>query len=336
MSTLHLVVPDGIDDPLRPSGGNLYDRRVADALTAAGRHLVEHPVVGSWPWPDAAATEALADALAAVPDGATALVDGLLASASPGLLVPAARRLALGVLVHLPLGVADPAARPAEREVLAVARTVVATSAWTRDWLVRHYRLEDVATAPPGVDPAPVAAGSGTGGALLCVARACRAKGYDVLTRALATLTDLPWTCDWVGPVDDVAAGPISLVGPLPPAAVADRYAAADLVVLPSRLETYGMVLTEALARGLPVLASDVGGVREAVGETSDGRLPGLLVAPGDPQALAAALRAWLTDPGLRATLRVAALDRRTTLPDWAGTAARLTSALPAAAEARW
>ncbi|MFI2708059.1 glycosyltransferase family 4 protein, partial [Nocardioides sp. CER28] len=283
---------------------------------------------------DELATRRLVDALRAVPDGEAVLVDGLVASASPDVLVPASRRLALGILVHLPLGVDAPGARAVEREVLQAARTVVATSAWTRHWLRSQYGLTAVATAAPGVDPAPVAAGSESGGALLCVGRVCRAKGYDVLAAALETLTDLTWTCDWVGPVDagldDSALSLVTRVGPMSTAELAARYAAADLVVLPSRGETYGMVLTEALARGVPVLASDVGGVREAVGTTSDGQLPGLLVQPGDPHALATALRVWLTDPDFRATLRVSALDRRTSLTGWDETAARVADALPA------
>ncbi|GAA1962676.1 glycosyltransferase family 4 protein [Nocardioides panacihumi] len=334
MMSLHLVVPDGIDDPARASGGNVYDGRLRDGLTGLGWEVVEHAVSGPWPWPDAAATAALSAALDAVPDGALVLVDGLVASASPAVLVPAARRLALGVLVHLPLGVDVPAARAAEREVLLAARTVVATSAWTREWLRHHYVLATVHAAPPGVDRAPVAAGSGTGGALLGVGRASRAKGYDVLAAALEMLDDLPWSCTWVGRVDEVdpvtaGRGRIDLAGPLAPGLLAERYDAADLLVLPSRGETYGMVVTEALARGVPVLASDVGGVREALGQTSDGQLPGLLVAPGDPRALAAGLRLWLTDADFRATLRVSALDRRTDLAGWDTTVARVLEALP-------
>ena len=67
--------------------------------------------------------------------------------------------------------------------------------------------------------------------------------------------------------------------------------------MLPSRAETYGMVVTEALARGIPVLASDAGGLPETLGRDPDGRVPGLLVPPGDAAALAAALRGWLDDP---------------------------------------
>ncbi|GAB7004362.1 glycosyltransferase family 4 protein [Nocardioides sp. AN3] len=332
MTCLHLVLPDGVDDPDRPSGGNVYDRRVADGLAAHGWRVIEHAVPGPWPEPDADALTRLAGVLGALGDDELVLVDGLIGSASPTAMVPAGERLRLAMLVHLPLGVASLVARSAEREALLACRTVVATSAWTQAWLGRHYGLEDVRTAPPGVDPAPLAAGSGTGAALLCVGRACVAKGYDVLTAALETLTDLAWTCEWAGPVDDVAPGPITLLGPLSATELAGRYAAADLVVLPSRRETYGMVLTEALARGVPVLASDVGGVREAVGVTPDGRVPALLVPPADPDALAASLRRWLTDPRLRADLRSAARARRARLSGWDDTAARVSEALPRSA----
>ena len=335
MTTLHLVVPDGVDDPARPSGGNVYDRRVADGLAERGWQVVEHPVAGPWPRPDADATARLATAVGSVPDGERVLVDGLLASASPDVVVPAARRVALAVLVHLPLGVHDADAREAEHAVLAAARTVVATSEWTRCWLSRHYGLGGVYAAPPGVDPAPVAVGSGTGGSLLAVGRACPAKGYDVLATALESMLDLPWTCTWVGPLEDATPSPIVLTGPLPAAALAERYDAADVLVLPSRGETYGMVLTEALARGVPVVASDVGGVREAVGRCPDGLLPGLLVPPGDPVALAHALRRWLTDAGLREGLRTVALDRRASLTGWSATSALVADALASPAGAR-
>jgi glycosyltransferase involved in cell wall biosynthesis len=89
------------------------------------------------------------------------------------------------------------------------------------------------------------------------------------------------------------------------------------LLVLPSRAEAYGMVVTEALARGLPVVAAEVGGLPEALGHGADGIRPGLLVPPEDPAALGAALRAWLVDAGLRKRLRRAARERRESLSRW-------------------
>ena len=109
-------------------------------------------------------------------------------------------------------------------------------------------------------------------------------------------------------------------------------YGAADLLVLASHAETYGMVVTEALARGLPVLAADVGGVTEAMGHGEDGGRPGLLVPPGDPAALGAALRTWLGDTALRARLRRAAQERRTSLRRWPATTSVLAGVLAGAA----
>jgi glycosyltransferase involved in cell wall biosynthesis len=109
-------------------------------------------------------------------------------------------------------------------------------------------------------------------------------------------------------------------------------YAAADLLVLASHAETYGMVVTEALARGVPVLAADVGGVTEALGHGEDGARPGLLVPPDDPVALGAALRTWLGDAGLRGHLRRAARERRASLRAWSDTASVLAGVLAGAA----
>ncbi len=106
----------------------------------------------------------------------------------------------------------------------------------------------------------------------------------------------------------------------------------ADLLVLASHAETYGMVVTEALARGLPVLAAEVGGVTEALGHGDDGTRPGLLVPPGDPAALGAALRAWLGDAELRGRLRRAARERRASLCGWRATTSVLAGVLTRAA----
>jgi glycosyltransferase involved in cell wall biosynthesis len=117
-------------------------------------------------------------------------------------------------------------------------------------------------------------------------------------------------------------------VGPRTIAALDQAYSAADALVLATRVESYGMVVSEALARGLPVLATSVGGLPEALGRLPGGRRPGLLVPPGDAAALAAALRRWLTDASLRGRLRHAARQRRTTLRGWPVTSDRVSRVL--------
>jgi glycosyltransferase involved in cell wall biosynthesis len=120
----------------------------------------------------------------------------------------------------------------------------------------------------------------------------------------------------------------IAFAGPLAGDDLSAAYADADLLVLPSRAETYGMVVTEALARAVPVLATDVAGVPEALGTAPGGARPGALLPPGDPDALAEAIRRWLTDQGWRDELRAAARSRRATLRGWDDTVARVGAVL--------
>jgi glycosyltransferase involved in cell wall biosynthesis len=354
VNTVHVVLPAGADDPSRPSGGQVYNRRVCRGLATAGWAVDEHPVPGSWPWPDAVAEQGLADELAALRDGAVVLIDGLVASPAARVVVPAAGRLAVVVLVHLPLGEQFPGhrvdgANRREGEMLSAARAVITTSEWTRARLLERYALcaASVQVARPGAQPAEPAPGTATGGELLCVAAVAPHKGHDVLVAALAALADRAWRCRLVGPLDrdpgfvarlraQAQAGGvgarIGFSGPRTGVALGRAYARADVFVLASHAETYGMVITEALAHGLPVIATAVGGLPEALGTTPDGRRPGLLVPPGDGLALAAALRSWLDDADLRRRLRGAAYDRRPALAGWDQTCARVGSVLAAVA----
>jgi glycosyltransferase involved in cell wall biosynthesis len=344
--TVHVVVPDAFDDPLRPSGGNVYDRRLCEELARLGWSVRVWPVPG--PWPDAGdrARRALAGVLAAVPDGDPVVIDGLVGSGLPDAVLPHVDRLRVVVLVHMPLGAVasvDEAVRTRERAVLERCAVVV-TSRWAQRWLHDHYELpmDAVTVAEPGADAAAPAARSPSGRRLLCVGAVTPVKGHDVLVEALAALRDLDWACTWVGStaIDPVFAdrvveaarshgigSRVDVAGPLAGARLAAAYADADLLVLPSRFETYGMVVTEALARGVPVVASDVGGVTEALG-SAGGVEPGVLVPPEDPAALAEALRRWLSDARWREELRRGARVRRDGLTPWSTTAQRVARVL--------
>lgn len=356
MTTVHVVVPDSLDDPARPSGGNTYDRRVCAGLQDLGWVVRVHRLPGRWPRPGAGAVAGLARTLAALPRDALVLVDGLLASGHPDVLVPAATALRLVVLVHLPLG--NPSAVDAtraeleltrstaddEREVLQAATAVLTTSGWTSDWLLATYGLDPhrVHVARPGVARARPGTGSASGGALLCVGAVVPAKGHPELVDALASLGDRPWRLVCAGALDlapdhvdrlrarcrDAGiADRVTFTGPLGSADLEREYAATDLLVVPSRIETYGLVVTEALARAVPVVATAVGGIEEALGSVPGAGRPGILVDPA-PDALGIALRSWLDNPGLRDRLRSAARQRRATLEPWSATARQVSDVL--------
>lgn len=337
---VHVVVPCGIDDPRRPSGGNRYDARLMRELTALGWQVEEHRLGGAWPRPDQADQRAFAATLAAIPDHGVVLVDGLIGSAATAMTTEA-RRLHLVVLLHMPLAEAMTGG-PARLEgaVLRSAAGVIATSAWTRTWVIDHHgvRAERVSVAAPGVDPHPIASRSARGGNLLCVGPVVPAKGYGTLLEALGRVADLDWRCTWVGSLDlspDFVASladtmeragladRIALPGPLPPGELETLRAGTDLAVSASQRESFGMAVAEALARGIPVVATAVGGQMDLIGAA------GTLVPAGDADALATALRRWLTDDGERARLRHAAERRRTRLSGWQETAGAVADVLP-------
>ena len=352
LRTVHFVMPGGVDDPAAPSGGNAYDRRVSLDLPGFGWQVHKHAVDGEWPRPGAAARAELARVLRELPDGAAVLMDGIVACGVPEIVVPEADRLSLAVLVHLPLGdetglEAAVAAELDEKErtVLRAVSAVIGTSEWAVRRLVSHHGLapERVHVATPGADIAPLASGTDGVSRLLCVAAVTPRKGQHRLVEALAAAADLPWTCVCVGGLGhdpeyvDHLRGLIKrhglqdrlhLAGPQAGAELDASYASADLMVLMSYAETYGMAVTEALARGIPVLATDVGGLPEAVGRAPDGGVPGILVPPEAPAALAAELRGWFGEADVRRRLKAAARGRRAALDGWATTARSLAGVL--------
>ena len=326
----HFVVPGPLD---QRTGGYIYDRRIVAGLRALGWRVQVHELAGRLPQADEIARAAAAAVVGQLPPRALPVIDGL---ALPAFAELSDRLPAWVALVHHPLALetgltrAEASALAAlERRLLARATRVIVTSPGTR----RDLAAYDVADARigvicPGTDPAPLAHGStGPGLALLCVASLTPRKGHLVLLDALAELIELDWHLTCVGSMErDPACARsiiaaidrlglhrrVTLVGERAEADVAPLYDRADVHVLPSYHEGYGMVLTEALARGLPLVATNAGAIPETVPADA-----GLLVPPGDPRALASALRKVMTEPGLRARLLAGARAARHRLPGW-------------------
>jgi glycosyltransferase involved in cell wall biosynthesis len=331
------VVPGSIDTR---TGGYGYDRRIVGGLREAGWRVALHEIDASFPFPTPAARENADKLLARLPDEATVVVDGL----AFGALAPEAERhaarLRFVALVHHPLAeetgldrAVAASLEASERRALAVARLVVVTSPATARGLARYgVAASRVAVVVPGTDRAQPSSGSGSSTThFVCVATLTPRKGHEVLLRALAALSHHRWHLTLVGGLDrdpptlgriralveeQGLAERVRFAGEAGGAALEAHYLAADVFVLATWHEGYGLVVAEALAHGLPVVSTRTGGIPDLV-EPEGLAAAGLLVAPGDEMALGGALARIMEDSALRNRLRSGALEARTRLPSW-------------------
>jgi glycosyltransferase involved in cell wall biosynthesis len=118
----------------------------------------------------------------------------------------------------------------------------------------------------------------------------------------------------------------VVLSGILPPDELAERYAAARVMLSASRYEGWPIAMAEAMASGVPVVAFDVSGIRELVRD----RVDGLLVAPGDVDALAEALRRLWDEPALCSRMGLEARRRAKAWPTWKSSSARFVEVIEA------
>lgn len=341
--TLTLLAPDGVR---RPTGGNIYDRRLVEALNGLGigARLIE--VAGPWPDRSPAASARL---MAAAPGSGPVLIDGLLAGGSPAAV--AAIGGPVGVLAHLPVPLetgmpeADRLAlAQTEAAALRTAHLVVCPSAWTARFVADTYRVapERLLIAHPGTPAARPVSRERTGPlGLTCLAALTPRKNAIALLEALPT--DLAWQLTIAGPDDaDPAYAArlreraarlgerVTVRGPVDEPALEQLWERTDLLVLPSLAETFGMVVTEAVARGIPAVVVAGTGAQEAL-EIAGRPLPGAAAELADLPQL---LRRWLTDATLRDDWRRAACAAAPRLPTWddAARAVATAFALPASA----
>jgi len=280
---LELLLPG---DPATRTGGFVYARRIAAGLSQAGWTVRVRRLSVAFPHPQRADLDHAARVLQGLADGALVLIDGLACGAMPEVVMRHAGRLRLVALVHHPLALesgldAGAAARLAlsERRALSAVRHVITTSAHTAGVLARDYGVPApmLSTVEPGTDPAAAAAGSGGPRVqLLCVATLTPRKGHALLLEALARVPGDGWGLGCAGSErrdPDTAAAVrarirelrlddrVRLHGEVDDAALAALYHAADVFVLPTALEGFGMALAEALAHALPVVSTRAGAV---------------------------------------------------------------------------
>jgi len=389
-STLIVVIPGDLETR---TGGYGYDRRIIAGLRNRGWQVDLRLLHDSFPHPTPAARDHAARALAAIPDDAVVLVDGLALGALPAEAEREARRLRIVALVHHPLAAetgldADVACELelSERRALAASRFVVVTSRATAGALARYGVTSDrIAVVEPGTDPAPLSRGSAPRRsainrepspigndpsaighepsnighepsavghqpsaighqpleplevALLCVATLTPRKGHALLFRALASIADRRWRLTCAGSLDrdpatvdqlreqlrtDGLDERVTFAGDLETPALTVEYDRADLFVLATLYEGYGMAVAEALARGLPVVSTATGAIADLV----DGG--GVVVPPGDLTQLTDALARVIGDARLREQLAAGARAVRNRLPRWEDAAAAMATVL--------
>jgi glycosyltransferase involved in cell wall biosynthesis len=329
-----------------PTGGYTYDRRVLALLPGQGiaaRHIALPP---SFPNPtsaDLVETERLLTGLS--PD-TVVLADGLAYGAIPAHLIRRVRA-PIVALVHHPLCLEAGLAEPRQRELraseiaaLALALRVITTSRTTASTLIADFAVPEarIAVAEPGTDPAPRARGTGKPFRLIAVGAVVPRKAYHLLVRALGTLEGHDWRLTIAGPTDRSAEAlasletairatglgrRIALAGPLNDEQLGRLYAAADLFLMPSLYEGYGMALAEAMAHGLPIVSTTGGAAAETVPDPA-----ALKVPPGDETALATAIERLLVDPSLRARMADASWAAGQKLPRWDDTAHTIAGVL--------
>jgi glycosyltransferase involved in cell wall biosynthesis len=338
-----------------PTGGYTYDRRVLALLPRAGvpaRHL---PLPDGFPSPSRDDLAATARAFCGLPPDAVLLIDGLAYGAMPPEIVSQAPG-PIVALVHHPLCLEtglpterQAALKASETAALALARGIVVTSATTARALTAEFGIpaERITVAEPGTDPAPRAlryagraplAARPTRPELLAAGSVVPRKGYDILLRALAQLGHLDWHLTIAGDRDrspeTTAAleaqlrfsgvrGRVRFAGAVDERTLAKLYDQADLFVMASLYEGYGMVLSEALARGLPIVTTTGGAAAETVPDRA-----ALKVPPGDTGALARALKRALQSASLRKRLSDASWAAGQRLPRWEDTAQIVAGAI--------
>lgn len=338
------AIPGDIDTV---TGGYGYARKVITGLPEFGVTAHHIALPGSFPMPSDADLALTRRLLEQLHPSTPVLFDGLAYGAlPPGFTNDLASPII--ALVHHPLGFETGLAPARERQLLASeraalrhAKAVVVSSPLTARVLGDTFDVEAerVTIAVPGTAPATRSIGTGTPFQMLAVGSLIPRKGYAVLIEALAHL-DGDWHATIVGSPDhdlDEAnrvreavmasgrRGQITLAGQLPGADLARLYARADLFVMPSLYEGYGMVLAEALARGLAIVCTTGGAAAETVPDGAAIKVP-----PGDAAVLGAAIEALMRDPARRGEIAASSWAAGRDLPQWPETVRRIADVIKA------
>ena len=331
-----------------PTGGYIYDRRIIEGLQRLGWQVDLLSLGAGFPYPSAETIARAATLLQTVPSGTLVVIDGLASGVLPEAVTALSRHHPVVALVHHPLafetGISPHQAeafRLSETQALSHVKHVIVTGPSTARDLEQFFAVAPalIDVVRPGTARAALAQGSGSETLhLLSVGSVTPRKGFDVLIAALQPLSALPWTLTIAGDLMRDDKAPVQLasdierfgfqqrvrtLGAVNDIALEALYQSADVFVLASFFEGYGMAYAEALARGLPVIGTTGGAIPDTVPQEA-----GLLVPPGDVQCLTQALRTVMQDKALRERLSQGAKRAAMQQPTWEQTVQRFAEVL--------
>lgn len=332
------IIPGDIN---LPTGGYRYDKQILEAWEEGNKDVTLVAIKGEYPLPSQTDITHALDEIEHLSDADVAVVDGLMGGAAPQFLQALAQKMTVVALIHHPLclenGLDEKQASKLEvleRQGLEHVSQIITSSPTTSKTVCElfGYNPNKIHAVLPGVERGEISKGSGTDRInLLCVGSIIERKGHKDLLEALADLKQLNWQLDCIGSTDfnpelyveleDMIktkglADKVTFHGEVSENKIIEAYSKADVFVLPSLYEGYGMAYAEAIVRGIPVIGTTAGAIPQTVPQTC-----GILVEPNNPQALSTALKRMIGDSDLRLQYQKSTLIAEPTFPTWQGSA---------------
>lgn len=344
MKNIAFAIPGDISTP---TGGYAYNRRMIAELSALGWHVEVINIGNDFPRPSKITIDTTRERLTAVTKGIPIIIDGLAFGVMPELAAELHAFHPLIALVHLPLALESGISSNEEQEfyrcecaALAHTDRIIVTSELTSIILIKDYGVapERITIALPGNDPKQFVIKNCRIPSLLVVGSLIRRKGYDILAEALGSLKELSWRLTIAGDrkMDPSVTSAfdakllsiglwdrITMMGGVSEDHLNDLYKEADIFVLPSRFESYGMAYAEAIAYGLPVIGTTACGLPKKFLEGS------ILITPNDIKALTDALRCLIINNVERERLAAASRKAAKLLPTWRQSAEIFAGSFP-------
>ncbi len=339
------IIPGDIN---LPTGGYRYDREIISAWRQSGVNVELVSLQGNYPFPNPEEEKLALEIIQKLPCADVAVVDGLLGGSAPEFIQRLSEKIPVASLIHHPLclenGLDEKSAnslKKSEKRGLEFTSLIITTSPTTRKTVAELFKRDEkqIHTVLPGVERGTQSAGSQSACLnLLCVGSVIERKGHKDLLLALGKLKHLDWQLDCIGSTafDEILFAELQALseqleldakvgfhGDVSEDVLSSFYKRADLFVLPSLFEGYGMAYAEAIVRGIPVIGTTAGAIPETVPSTC-----GILVEPSNVNALTQALEGLISDDLLRAQYRIGALTAEPDFPTWQSSATQFAEML--------